>query len=141
MVVNKRQMATNARMRLYDELLPRLERTLDDHNNSSLDPYTRNQASVSEVLSSVRRAGAIAGRQERRAVHNLALLWSEHESVEEPELPLNIPLSVDPDPPIPPGKEPAPGSWQARQAKRETFLSEMREEVRAFSDYLGAKLG
>ena len=35
MIVNKRQMATNARMRLFDELLPNLARAID----SLLAPY------------------------------------------------------------------------------------------------------
>lgn len=73
MVVNKRQMATNARMRLYDQLLPELEGAIDDRTGVA-------EERVPELLAAVRRASAVAGRLERQDAHNLSRLWGEHQA-------------------------------------------------------------
>jgi hypothetical protein len=144
-LVNKRQMATNARMRLYDELLPRLERAIDELGRE-FRPVVEEQ--MPELLSAVRRAGAIAGRQERRAVHRLALLWSEYESetalppIPDPLLAIDElgPIGGSAEEPTPEDK-PRQDPYAERQAKAEALLSEFRKEVRGLSDHLAAKLG
>jgi hypothetical protein len=137
MVVNKRQMATNARMRLYDELLPELERAIDDHPlNGVPEPMATER--VPELLAAVRRASAIAGRLERRDAHNLWQLWGEHQAELQAEMEAwrestrALPVSVHADPDPPPGTEPLPSAYELR-------LSRIRKEIRAFSDNLGAK--
>jgi hypothetical protein len=137
MVVNKRQMATNARMRLYDELLPELERAVDDLKGLT-EPMAMER--VPELLAAV-RASAIAGRLERKDAHNLWQLWGEHQAelqaemeAWEEETRTLLPISVNADPDPPPGREPPPSAYELR-------LRRIREEIRAFSDKLGAKLG
>jgi hypothetical protein len=137
MVVNKRQMATNARMRLYDELLPELERAIDDRTGAT-------EERVPEVLAAVRRASAIAGRLERRDARNLWQLWGEHQAKLEAETEAErraweertrtLPVSVHADPDPAPWAERPPSAYELR-------LRRIREEIRAFSDKLGAKLG
>jgi hypothetical protein len=128
MVVNKRQMATNARMRLYDQLLPELDDAIVEHMG----------VAVPELLEAVRRASAIAGRAERRDAHNLWQLWREHQAELEVERSafetLGMPEAVNADPDPPPGYKPPPSPYKLR-------LSRIREEIKAFSDKLGAKLG
>jgi hypothetical protein len=136
MVVNKRQMATNARMRLYDQLLPELLRATTDDGTGVAEER------VPEVLAAVRRASAIAGRLERRDAHNLWQLWGEHQAELEAETEAETkawmtrgpPMAVNPDPPPPPGYKRPPSAYELR-------LRRIREEIRAFSDKLGAKLG
>jgi hypothetical protein len=141
MLVNKQQMATNARMRLYDELLPRLSRAIDALLDGHVDPITQQVAEeqTPELLAAVRRASAIAGRLERRDAHNLSQLWGEHQA----KLPvehkawlesLTPPVSVNADPDPPPGYKRPPSPAERR-------LRKIQEEIRALSDYLGAKLG
>jgi hypothetical protein len=133
MVINKRQMATNARMRLYDQLLPELERAIDDGTGRERVP---------EVLAAVRRASAIAGRLERRDAHNLWQLWGEHQAELEVETEaerrawetLGPPVAVHADPDPSPGYKPPPSPYELR-------LRKIGQEIRAFSDKLGAKLG
>jgi hypothetical protein len=134
MVVNRRQMATNARMRLYDELLPKLARAIDDLKGPS-DPVAVEQAP--ELFAAVRRASAIAGPFERKAAHKLMVLWAEHPNAPRHEIPTHVPVAVEPDPPDPPGykRPPSPPSPEERRLER------MQEDVRTLSDYLGAKLG
>lgn len=135
MLVNKQQMANNARMRLYDELLPELERALDDRSGAA-------EERIPELLEKVRRAGAIAGRMEQRNTHKLWKLWREHQAEtdaenkawEEKMRTLGPPMAVNADPDPPPGYKPPPSPAQLR-------LKKMHDEIRAFSDKLGAKLG
>jgi hypothetical protein len=134
MIVNKQQMATNARVRLYDELLPnlalRVDGLLDDWEPASAVA----EEQMPDLLEAVRRASAIAGPFERKAAHNLASLWVEHRSAPRAEMPTHLPESVSADPPDPPGKEPTPSPAERR-------LRKMQEEIRALSDHLGATLG
>jgi hypothetical protein len=149
MVANKRQMATNARMRLYDELLPKLADAVDAVIDPQVPEDQMAEEAMPELLAVVRRVGAIAGRQERRAVHNLVLLWSEYGSATAiPPIPSPL-LATDDmfedrresaEEPAPEDK-PRPGPYAERQAKGEALLGQIREEIRAFSDHLGAKLG
>lgn len=101
MVVNKRQMATNARMRLYDELLPNLASRIDVMlDGTDYKALTVAEEQVPELLEKVRRASAIAGPRKRKAAHNLAMLWSEFGSIrrdyELPGLPFKDYLDADP---------------------------------------------
>jgi len=63
-------MATNARMRLYDELLPRLERALSDLSREAPTPEAGEPAivRVKEAVSAVRRTSALAGLGGDKAV-------------------------------------------------------------------------
>jgi hypothetical protein len=143
MVVNKRQMATNARMRLYDELLPNLASRIDVMLDGT-DYETRDVAEkqVPQLVEAVRRASAITGRLERQDAHNLSRLWGEHQAEtdaenkawEEKIRTLGPPEAVNADPDPPPGYKPPPSPYELR-------LRRIREEIRAFSDKLGAKLG
>jgi hypothetical protein len=140
MVANKRQMATNARMRLYDELLPKLADAVD----AVIDPQVpEDQLAVElmpELLAVVRRASAIAGRLERRDAHNLWQLWGEHQAELQAEHEAwkertrTLPVAVNADPDPPPGYKPPPSPAERR-------LGQIQEAIRAFSDHLGAKLG
>jgi hypothetical protein len=67
----KHQMATNARMRLYDELLPRLAKAVDAVINPQVPEDQMAEVVMSELLEKVRRASAITGRFERKAAHKL----------------------------------------------------------------------
>jgi hypothetical protein len=80
MLVNKQQMATNARMRLYDELLPNLARAIESISDDDLDPASAQVAreQMPDPLEAVRRASAIAGRDERRSANMLWTLWLAH---------------------------------------------------------------
>ena len=129
MVVNKRQMTTNARMRLYDELLPSLARAVDALR-SVFDPIGVDE--VADLLAAVRRASAIAGRSERNTSHDLAVRWA-YLSVVWAELAAPSPEETSPDLPNAPGTK--PGSYT------ESRLRSMLEAIQAFSDHLGAKLG
>lgn len=129
MVANKRQMAANARMRLYDELLPKLADAMDAVIYPQVPEDQAAEEAMPELLERVRRACAIAGPQERKAAHRLWDLWTEHHryaprSVMRMELPKSH--SADFPPLRPPPPRPL---WQ------------MKEEIGALSDYLGAKLG
>jgi hypothetical protein len=104
MVVNKQQMATNARMRLYDELLPKLERTIDEHEEIA-------EERVPELLAAVRRASAIAGRLERRDAHNLWQLWGEHQAELEAETEAETKAWMTRGPPDGGESRPSSPSW------------------------------
>ena len=108
-LVNKMQMATNARMRLYDELLPKLEQATDHvYQGRTALPFEDEQ--WSDAVLAMRRAAAIAGRHERKAVHELAPFF-----------------------------EGSPWRYHDDDAKARSET--IRTEIRALSDYLGAKLG
>jgi hypothetical protein len=136
----KQQMATNARWRLYDELLPKLADAVD----AAIDPQVPEdqvaEMVMPDLLAKVRRASAIAGRSERKDAHNLWRLWGEHQAERQVELEAwhesikTLPLSVNADPDPPPGTERPPSAYKLR-------FRRMRDEIRAFSDKLGAKLG
>jgi hypothetical protein len=146
----KHQMATNARMRLCDELLPKLADAVD----SVIDPLVPEdqmaEVGMPELLERVRRASAIAGRFERKAAHKLMVLWRQYEGVSALPLP-HIPSPVlasdvleahrkfaeEPAQP----EQPRPDSHAEDKAKRAAILGQMKKEVRALSDHLGAKLG
>lgn len=113
--VNKMQITTTARMRLYDELLPRLESAIEAHYHPQVREDHMAEEVTPELLEEVRRASAISGRFERKAAHNLTVLWRER----------NAP--TDPDPPDPPGNERPPSM-------------RMLDEIQAFSHHLAAKL-
>jgi hypothetical protein len=137
MLVNKQQMATNARMRLYDELLPELADAVD----GVIEPLVPEDQVAGEVLperlEKVRRASAIASRHERRFANNLWQLWGEHQAGRQAEIEAwtpRIPKSVNADPDPPPGTEPPLTPAQRR-------LRRIREEIEAFSDHLATKLG
>jgi hypothetical protein len=145
MLVNKRQMATNARIRLYDELLPNLASHIHVLLDSAdYETVVEANKQMPELLAKVRRATAIAGPRERKVARYLTMLWSEIGSIwSDYELP-GVPFTdygVDDDPPDPPGTKPAPGSSADRSARHKELLRAMREEIGAFSDHLGAKLG
>jgi hypothetical protein len=133
MFVNKRQMATHARMRLYDELLPNLASAM----YSAIDPQVPEdqvaEEFVPELLEKVQRASAIAGPFERKAAHNLWVLWTEHLNAPTPAFRPELPKSVNPDP-VDPSWKPPPSPAQRR-------LGRIQDEIQAFSDALGAKLG
>jgi hypothetical protein len=148
MVANKRQMATNARMRLYDELLPKLADAVD----SVIDPQVPEdqvaEMAMPELLERVRRASAITGRFERNAAHKLMVLWREYEGVSAmPPIPSPL-LATDvlerrrqsAEEPAQP-EQPRPDPYAESKAKRVAILGQMKKEVRALSDHLGAKLG
>jgi hypothetical protein len=111
MFVNKWQMATHARMRLYDELLPNLASAMD----SAIDPQVPEdqmaEEYVPELLEKVRRASAIAGPVERKAAHNLTVLWNRYQDT----------------------------PWRLGPAM--TFSSDIQREIEGLSDHLAAKLG
>jgi hypothetical protein len=134
MVVNKQQMATNARMQLYYELLPHLASAMD----SAIDPQVPEdqvaEEVMPEILAKVRRTSVIAGPFERKAVHNLEFLWTEHQNAPRREIPMDIPKAVNADPPDPPGTERPLSPARHR-------LGKIQEEIRALSDHLEAKLG
>jgi hypothetical protein len=136
MVVNRRQMTVNARMRLYDELLPKLADAVDSILDENLDPITAYAAGeqMPELLGAVRRASAIAGRSERKAAHDLWVLWIEHVEAPTPAMPKEPPMAVNADPPPPPGYKPPPSPAEHR-------LGKIQREIQALSDHLGAKLG
>jgi hypothetical protein len=143
MLVNKQQMATNARMRLYDELLPELA----DAVEAVLEPLVPEDQVAEEVLpqllEKVRRASAIASRHERRFANNLWQLWREHLAQLRAETEAAnrawqerltaLPVSVNADPDPPPGYKRPPSPAQLR-------LRRIREEIEAFSDHLATKL-
>jgi hypothetical protein len=143
MLVNKQQMATNARMRLHYELVPNLESAME----SAIDPQVPEDQVAEEVmpelLARVRRASSIAGPFERKAAHNLELLWSELQGATRVEIPTILRaeevLQSFEEPT--PEDEARPDSYAERQAKAEAIASEIREEIRALSDHLEAKLG
>lgn len=112
MVVNKQQMATNAQMRLYDELLPKLETAVDTIINPQLPGDELAEEQVPELLEKVRRASAIAGPFERKAAHNLWSLWVEQASQKKTPTPYTSPP-----------------------------VYRLRDELRALSNHLAAKLG
>jgi hypothetical protein len=122
MYVNKRQMATNARMRLYDELLPELETAVDSLINPQLPGDELAEERIPELLEKVRRVGAIAGRMEQRNSHNLWKLWREHQAELEVELKAwrertkTPPMAVhaDPDPLLGTSARPHPMSFGSR---------------------------
>jgi predicted histidine transporter YuiF (NhaC family) len=61
MVVNKQQMATNARLRLYYELLPNLERAMESAILPQVPEDQVAEEQMPELLEEVQRARAIAG--------------------------------------------------------------------------------
>ena len=79
-LVNKMQMSTNARMRLYDELLPKLEQAADRMQYPPTPTPFEQEERLAAVLA-MRRAGAVAGRHERKAVNRLVLLFQGPEWV------------------------------------------------------------
>jgi hypothetical protein len=80
-LVNRMQMATNARVRMFEELLPRLERALGPYNRALASVVnekvggSEQDESVQEALTALARTGSIAGRQERAHSKKLLLLW------------------------------------------------------------------
>jgi hypothetical protein len=136
MLVNKQQMATNARMRLYDELLPKVLDRVNGMLDSDLDPASAYVAEeqIPDLLGAVQRASAIAGRVERKAAHNLWVLWVKHVDAPTPAMRTDLPKSHSADPPDPPGHKRPPSAAELR-------LGKIQEELQAFSDALGAKLG
>jgi hypothetical protein len=150
-LVNRMQMATNARMRLYDELLPRLKDAVDAVMNP-LVPEPEDQAKrvMPELLVTVERASAIAGRKERSAVHKLALLWFRYSTLSatpppnlETLLPQELLESINQSElTIPPPRgNPRPDTYAERKAEGWEALNKMADEIQALSDYLAAKLG
>jgi hypothetical protein len=122
MLVNKQQMATNARMRLYDELLPNLERAVAGLSDPLAPEDLAAEEFMPELLEKVRRASAIAGRRERQAVHKLAFLWSQYESATEIHIP--NPLLAGEElgaEPAPEDEPPAESRYQEREAKARHF--------------------
>jgi hypothetical protein len=87
MLVNKQQMTTNARMRLYDELLPKITDRIDSILDDTEDPATKFVAGeqIPGLLDAVRRACAIVGPFERKASHNLIVLWLEYLNTPSPK--------------------------------------------------------
>jgi hypothetical protein len=83
MLVNRMQMANNARMRMYDQLLPELDGVVADLNRMHLatgwDWVSDYRAKASETVRALERASSIAGREERAAAHKLASRWAEAE--------------------------------------------------------------
>jgi hypothetical protein len=69
MVVNKQQMATNARLRLYYELLPNLERAMESAILPQVPEDQVAEERMPELLEEVQRASAIAGGFERKAAY------------------------------------------------------------------------
>jgi hypothetical protein len=143
MLVNKRQMATNARMRLYDELLPELETAVDGLINPQLPGDGLAEERILGLLEKVRRVGIIAGRMEQRNSHNLWKLWREHQAELDAEVQvqstaweeLGPPEAVNADPvPPPPGYKPPPSPYELR-------LTRIRDQIQLFSILLSAKLG
>jgi hypothetical protein len=84
-----------------------------------------------ELLAKVQRASAIAGRVERKAAHNLWVLWVKHVDAPTPAKRTDLPKSHSADPP---GHKRPPSAAELR-------LGKIQEELQAFSDALGAKLG
>jgi hypothetical protein len=146
MLVNKQQMATNARMRLYDQLLPDLSRAIADWASARTPfrPIAKEYPlpavrGVIELLTAVSRASAIAGRHERRFVNDLRELWREYEADlwaeqrEDAEIARTLPKSVNADPDQP-GLRLPPSSV-------DVLLLNMQRVVAEFSNYLAARLG
>jgi hypothetical protein len=134
MVVNKQHMATNARLRLYYELLPNLERAMESAILPQVPEDQVAEEQMPELLEEVQRASAIAGGFERKAAYNLTALWKGHWNAPPPAMPMHPPEAVNPDPPPPPGYKRPPSPAERR-------LGKIQEEVRTFSDHLAAKLG
>jgi hypothetical protein len=68
MVDDRMQMTTNARIQMYFQLLPELERAIDDRTGVA-------EERVPELLAAVRRASAIAGWLDQgRAALDIALV-------------------------------------------------------------------
>jgi hypothetical protein len=143
----KHQMATNARMRLYDELLPRLADAVDAVIDPQVPEDQLAEEVMPELLEEVRRASAITSRFERKAAHKLMVLWREYGGVSAmPPIPSPLKatdvlesLRQSAEEPAQP-EQPRPDPYADRKAKGVAILGQM-EEVRALSDHLGAKLG
>jgi hypothetical protein len=160
MLVNKKQMATNARMRMYDELLPRLERVLSSLGKSYGENYVRALFEAQEVVSAVSRASSIAGRRERKASHKLMHAWLPF-SLEVPLKMLKEDIrpgyfmrafmdymsrvKVEVPKPAASGKSLSEALYDGHNRdwddKRRDDVVKLRDEIEAFSDHLGAKLG
>jgi len=143
----KHQMATNARMRLYDELLPKLADAVDTVIEPLVPEDQMAEMGMPELLERVQRASAITGRFERKAAHKLMVLWRRYEGVSALPLPRRVSASdmlevhrqfieesAQPE-------QPRPDPDAEDKAKRAAILGQMKKEVRALSDHLGAKLG
>src|SRR5512133_3621631 len=132
----RQQMATNARWRLYDELLPKLADAVDSVIDPQVPEDQMAEVVIPELLAKVRRAGAIAGRQERRGVHKLTLLWSEYESATKIDIPNTI-SAADMleasrklrEESTPEGM-PQPDPYAGRRGRADALLSEMRQQIR-----------
>jgi hypothetical protein len=134
MLVNKMQMATAARMRMYDELLPKLERAMDGS-----DPVSAEGAD--DILARLGRASAIAGRPERRAVHDLASALAEYRRLTREWNNTPAPLPFDPLPGeehIPP--TPEHETWHKLSRECSDARQRLLTGIRALSESLGTKL-
>ena len=140
-LVNKMQMATNARMRIYDELLPRLERAVDDFGKYPLSEAADDAAKhVDETFAALRRASAIAGRQERRGVQDLSGLWFDYQRAETA-------MGEAPVPPPPfdgiiptPEEKTQADTWERLRRERDLSRFLLMRQLDLFTKALGEKL-
>ena len=139
-LVNRMQMATNARLRMYDELLPAFARKVDRSETATSGQVML--AAIAEAdgaLDALRRASAIAGRQERKAVHKLMNLWIDLQVARRVEGPTDLSDEVEVFAVAAQVKPPEEASYAKRKSTK--LRSELEEEIQGLSNYLGAKLG
>jgi hypothetical protein len=129
-LVNRMQLATNARMRMYDELLPKFQQDVEEFIRTAPDKGFRETSQdaaqrVDEALRALMRASTAAGGRERRYVAGMVPIWTF--------LQTSVPLAA--------------GSLVEDYGARDTRVEVPRarhhldETVRELSAYLEAKLG
>jgi hypothetical protein len=142
MLVNKQQFATNARMRMYDDLLPRLQGAIADFEESPFSEAAGDAAkSVADTLAALRRASAMAGGKERSGVSAVEYQWRDYReaAMAFSAAPLPPPFVDENSPTIEEiGKE---NQWKLLELNRDKEQVTLRLQISALSDTLEAKLG
>jgi hypothetical protein len=136
-LVNRMQMAAGARLRIYDDLLPKFRHAVDEYLElppsgalQSINTAAAEQAT--EVLAALRRAAAIAGGHERHYAERLNDRWRSFQRSAIGFTGAPIPPALYDDP----GPRAYLETTDYVGSKR--FLEQAMD---TFSEYLRAKLG
>jgi hypothetical protein len=138
MLVNRMQVAANARMRMYDELLPKLQQALSEYmvftgfttdfkRDLKVKEVNKDAAQrVDEALAALRRVSGLTGRQEQQQVAKLGPIWRELQGTARYAVPSD-------------SSEPQKVSEAAQACFR--MHSDLDDVMQELSTYLETKLG
>jgi hypothetical protein len=132
-LVNRMQMATAARMRMYDEMLPKLSEAISGPNQLDRDAVTK-------ILEQLLRVGAIAGRSERKSTRKLLSSFAEYQVLNDrwSNTPAPLPFELDSNKHI--GSTLKGDAWEKLGRESEHMYYRLLMEIEELSESLRTKL-